>query len=80
MKENNCSQCLKQQLSQIPLKFCYNSTHLKIVHEIFKTEVMVIASQSELAFIMKSTFYPRLRICEQLFKAGVVEGTDLKNY
>ena len=40
---------------------------------------MAIASQSELAFVMKSFFYPWLRICKQFFKAGVVEGIDLKN-
>ena len=45
------------------------------MHEILKTELMAIANHSELAFIMKSSFYLWLRICKQFFKAGVVEGT-----
>lgn len=49
------------------------------MHEILKTELMAIANHSELAFIMKSSFYRWLRICKQFFKAGVVEGTNLKN-
>ena len=49
------------------------------MREILKTELMAIASQSELAFVMKSFFYPWLRICKHFFEAGVVEGIDLKN-